>query len=67
MAKWIKEKDCGDEMLRCENCNARVRLDHYSKAVGLLGYDYCPYCGTKMERPKEVAEVIARLDDRTNK
>lgn len=61
MSKWIKELDNGNEMLRCGNCDSRVILDHYRKAVGLRGFDYCPYCGVRMERPKDVAERIEQL------
>ena len=58
MAKWFKESDCGTDMLRCGNCDSRVVLDHYRRAVGLKGYDYCPYCGERMDRPKDIAERI---------
>lgn len=61
MAKWIKEMDCGAEMLRCGKCDARVILKHYRQAVGLKGYDHCPYCGEPMERPKKIQDLLDRL------
>ena len=62
MHKWIKESDNGTLMLRCSNCDCRVMLEHYERAVGLKGYDYCPYCGAKMERPKPVQDRIDSMD-----
>lgn len=62
MSKWIKDIDYGMVMLRCENCSGRVIFDHYSRAVGLKGYDYCPYCGTQMQRPKLIADQIKKIE-----
>ena len=59
--KWISDIDCGCEMLRCENCDARVIADHYKRAVGLAGYSYCPYCGTKLDSPKWVKDTIGKF------
>ena len=63
MSKWIIDTDTGTEMLRCETCGSRIIAEHYRKAVGLRGYDYCPYCGAEKERPKEIQE---RIDFMTN-
>lgn len=62
MNKWHKELDGTSEMLRCDACDSRVILEYYSKAVGLMGYEYCPYCGAKMQRPKDVAKRIEQMD-----
>ena len=58
MSKWIIDTDTGTEMLRCESCGSRMIAEHYRKAVGLRGYDYCPYCGAEKERPKEIQKQI---------
>ena len=63
MSRRISETDNGTEMLRCNQCDARVIADHYSKAVGLKGYQFCPYCGAKMEVPKSIQKAIDRLND----
>lgn len=63
MGKWIKEQDNGSDMLKCSSCEARVILEWYQRAVGLNGYDYCPYCGEKMDRPKEIQKRIDVFKD----
>lgn len=62
MARWISEYDNGTEMLRCSYCDARVIADHYKKAVGLNGYQHCPYCGTLMDIPKQVQDALDLLE-----
>ena len=56
MSKWIVDTDTGTEMLRCESCGSRMVAEYYRKAVGLRGYDYCPYCGADMRESRERRE-----------
>ena len=62
IGKWIETEDNGEPMLMCSDCEARIILQPYSRAVGLKGYDFCPYCGLKKYRPKDVQAAIERLE-----
>lgn len=62
IGKWIETEDNGEPMLTCSDCEARIRLQPYSRAVGLLGYDYCPYCGKPKIRPNDIGAAIERLE-----
>ena len=45
--EWIPEKDTGETMLKCSECECRVIEKWYRMAVG-TNADKCPYCGAYM-------------------
>lgn len=46
--RWINETDTGVKMLKCPECECRVKKGYYVHAVGSEGYNFCPYCGADM-------------------
>ena len=46
---WAVDIDNDMQMLRCESCGGRVIRKWYDRAVGNKGFQYCPYCGKRME------------------
>lgn len=52
-AKWIIGTDTGFDMYECSSCECRMIKKWYDLAVGRKGYQYCPYCGSRMEKDKE--------------
>lgn len=42
--RWI---DAGDSKLHCTNCH------RYIRRIVPIGYDYCPYCGARMDEVEE--------------
>ena len=46
---WAIDIDNDMQMLRCESCGGRVIRKWYDRAVGNKGFQYCPYCGKRME------------------
>ena len=42
--RWI---DAGDSKLHCTSCR------RYIRRIVPIGYDYCPYCGAKMDEVTE--------------
>lgn len=47
--KWRITLDNDEKMYECSVCKCRMIKEPYDLAVGMHGYNYCPYCGAKME------------------
>ena len=50
--RWI---DAGDSKLHCTSCHGYIRR------IIPVGYDYCPYCGARMDTPNN-AHWIKQLN-----
>ena len=51
--KWRITLDNDEEMYECSVCKCRMIKEPYDLAVGMRGYNYCPYCGAKMTEVKK--------------
>lgn len=45
--KWIKEYWNGEHTRKCSACNITQTVTTYR---GKVSFNYCPYCGARMER-----------------
>lgn len=45
--KWVKEYWNGEHTRKCSVCNITQTVTTYE---GKVNFNYCPYCGAKMER-----------------
>ena len=45
--RWI---DAGDSKLHCTSCH------RYIRRIVPIGYDYCPYCGARMDGEENEAD-----------
>jgi len=46
--RWQITIDNGFKMYTCPECECRMIKNNYDYAVGLKGFNYCPYCGADM-------------------
>lgn len=44
--KWVKEYWNGEHTRKCSACNITQTVTTY---MGKVNFNYCPYCGAKME------------------
>lgn len=51
--RWKITIDNGFKMYTCPECECRMTKNHYDFAVGLKGFNYCPYCGSDMRKEEE--------------
>ena len=47
--RWV---DAGDSKLHCTSCR------RYIRRIVPIGYDYCPYCGAKMDKAQSTTRQV---------
>ena len=58
LGKWRISIDNDVEMLECPNCECRVFMEDYFKAIGQHGIRFCPYCGTNLQEFSNQMELL---------
>ena len=58
-SRWIYGEDVdGNDGYFCEECGEHVKWDYRNDDINFIEkYEYCPYCGRKMERKGESENV----------
>lgn len=54
-SEWEYDEDTGSVMCRCPECGGRLTISHYAY---VNPYNFCPYCGEKLEEGKLTAKRI---------
>lgn len=64
--RWKITIDNDEDMYTCPKCESRMVAESYDRAVGLEGYNFCPYCGTDMRKPTQMTWEDIRKETNEN-